>query len=81
MSQITYERQMMQMAWEIPDHPDIRRAERTGYVTGEPVEPCCPVCGSNCCMIYKNEDEVVGCDECISTADAWEESKCFPERE
>lgn len=68
------------MAYGIPDHPDIRRAEAIGYVFGEPIEPVCPVCGSTCYMVYRTPHEIVGCDECISTRSAWEVPECFPER-
>lgn len=68
------------MPYVISDHPDIRRVEATGYVYGEVVEPVCPVCGAGCYMLYKVNEKIVGCDECISTADAWEAPECFPER-
>lgn len=68
------------MAYVIPDHPDIRRAEATGYVHGKYVEPVCPVCGMTCDTIYRTHLEIVGCDECVSSRDAWEVPECFPER-
>lgn len=65
------------------DHPIIENLERTGYPDGkEPTYPRCPVCGSECETIYKDRDyEIVGCDVCMNTADAWEVEDCFPERE
>lgn len=39
--------------------------------------PECPVCGSTLyATIYRNDDGIVGCDDCISSIDAedwWEE--------
>ena len=68
---------------DIPDHPVIQNMERTGYPDGkEPTYPHCPVCSAECDTIYKNSDgDIVGCDECISTADAWEAEECFPDKE
>lgn len=38
--------------------------------------PECPVCGEETDTYYKNKDgEIVGCDNCITAVDAWEESK------
>ena len=35
--------------------------------------PVCPICGAETDTYYKNADgEIVGCDECVSTIDAWE---------
>lgn len=58
----------------IPDHPVIRNMERTGYPDGkEPEYPRCPVCGEECEIFYRDKYlDVVGCDECISTVDAWD---------
>lgn len=67
------------MNFEIPDHPDIASAMRTGYPRGvEEKEPVCPECGQPCDTIYKNNDGIViGCDNCVSTHDAWEIPECF----
>lgn len=47
-----------------------------------PEYPICPVCGDECETIYRNSDyEIVGCDECVKTYDAWEVEDCFPGRE
>lgn len=48
----------------------------------DPEYPICPICGEECETIYRNSDyEIVGCDECMKTEDAWEVDDCFPERE
>ena len=72
------------MSWnEIPDHPVVRNLMATGYPDGkEPEYPHCPVCGRECDTVYVNEDrEIVGCGECISSRDAWEQDACFPGKE
>lgn len=68
---------------DIPDHPIIRNMERTGYPDGkEPAYPRCPICGAECETIYKNSDhDIVGCDACVETMDAWEAPECFPGKE
>lgn len=65
------------------EHPIITNMERTGYPDGkEPVYPICPVCNKECETIHKNkDDEIVGCDCCIHTTDAWDEIECFPGKE
>ena len=67
----------------IPDHPVIRNMERTGYPDGkEPEYPRCPICGEECETIYKSKDyDIVGCDECIRSIDAWDVEECFPGKE
>lgn len=67
----------------VPDHPVIQNCERSGWPDGkEQPGPRCPVCGSECSDVIKTRSgEIVGCDECLCTADAWEEDECFPERE
>ena len=53
-----------------------------GYPDGKkPKWPICPVCGEECDTVYRNKNhEIVGCEECTSWGDAWEEEECFPER-
>ena len=35
--------------------------------------PACPICGKECDTVYLDTDEeVVGCDQCISLADAYD---------
>lgn len=67
----------------IPDDPIIRCAEETGYAPWiKPDEyPVCPVCGNECGKVYKDQyGEIVGCDECLTERDAWEEDECCPWR-
>ena len=56
------------------DDPIISAMERTGYPTWvKTVYPICPVCGCECDTFYRDRDgEIVGCDECVQTIDAWE---------
>ena len=36
----------------------------------------CPVCGSECNLFYQNENnEIVGCEQCVHEIDAWEYSQ------
>lgn len=58
----------------IPDHPIIRNCEETGFPDrNEPETPICPVCGAEADTFYKQDTEIVGCDECIKAVDAREE--------
>lgn len=62
---------------DLPDHPDITAAMRTGYPYRKQPKPhCCPVCGqeiSYLSVLYINgANEVIGCDECLSPVDAEE---------
>lgn len=60
------------------DDPIIRSMERTGYPPGHKYhEPICPVCGSECNTVYKADGEIVGCDVCLTSHDAWEEDECM----
>lgn len=35
--------------------------------------PHCPVCGQECEILYRNRyGEIIGCDDCIESIDAWE---------
>lgn len=68
----------------IPDDPLIRCAEETGYAPWiDPAkEPRCPVCGEVCKNVYKDSyGEIVGCDECLTEHDAWEDDECCPWRD
>lgn len=61
----------------LSDHSAIRQAEMEG--TPECIGPHCPVCGEACEQVYCNSDgEVLGCDVCVKTMDAWEAEECFP---
>lgn len=60
------------------EHPEITKTLLTGYPHGEPNYPHCPVCGRECDEIYFDDnDEICGCDECISTKSAWFVDECF----
>lgn len=54
------------MSWGVYDYPE---------PPGEPENiPHCPICGKECDTIYRDRDyEIVGCEECITAYDAWEE--------
>lgn len=71
------------MATSIPDHPVIQNMEQTGYPDGRnPEYPYCPVCGAECETVYLNDQkEIIGCDICISAADAWKQPECFSKEE
>ena len=62
--------------YDIHDHPIIQNMERTGYPDGkEPTYPHCPICDGETDTFYKNKDgDIIGCDECVKTVDAWEET-------
>lgn len=61
----------------IDDDPIIKRIERTGY--GHKYrEPKCPVCGEVCETVYKDVyGEILGCDQCLTARDAWDEEECL----
>lgn len=63
----------------IPDHPTIKNCENTGYPDGrEPQEPMCPRCGKCCETIYYGPyGDIIGCDNCVASRDAWDEPMCF----
>ncbi len=58
----------------IPDHPDIARALRTGYpYETEDIQPTCPICGHEAEYFYKDScNEIVGCSWCLEEIDALE---------
>lgn len=58
------------MGWGVYDYPE---------PPGEPENiPHCPVCGCECGMIYRDRNyEIFGCDECVTTDDAWEVDECM----
>lgn len=59
----------------IPDAPDIMACMLTGYPrsSATPI-PTCPICGEECDTLYRdNFGNIVGCDNCITSSDAWEE--------
>ena len=63
----------------IPDHPTIKNCENTDYPDGrEPQEPMCPRCGRECETIYYAPyGDIIGCENCIDSGDAWDEPLCF----
>ena len=62
----------------IDDDPIIKRIERTGYGYKDTKQPVCPVCGEVCETFYKDEyGDILGCDECITVCDAWDEEECL----
>lgn len=60
----------------IPDAPDIKACMFTGYSDwNRKTIPICPVCGEECDTLYRdNFGNVVGCDNCVTNSDAWEEN-------
>ena len=62
---------------DLPDAPDIARAERTGLKPSEVPfdDDCveCPICGELCESIYTDFDgDVCGCNQCLRRMDAYE---------
>lgn len=54
----------------IPDEPSIAKVLREGETSSAPT---CPICGEVCHTYYIDcYSEVVGCNKCIGTADAYE---------
>ena len=55
---------------QIPDAPWIREAETYGYPPDySPI--LCPECGEECDVIYMDDNNnVLGCDQCIRAVDA-----------
>lgn len=50
---------------QLPDDP---RLDLVDYEC-----PRCPVCGSEAETLYESENgDIVGCDGCVKTVDAWE---------
>ncbi len=55
----------------ISDAPWIREAETKGYPPDMVPDPVCPVCGAkDPDYIYKMDNSVIGCSECIERMDA-----------
>lgn len=55
------------------DHPVVQNLERTGTPDGrDPIEPICPVCGADAEKFFKQDGEIIGCNECIDDVDAVE---------
>ena len=49
----------------------------TPFPPAEPRRPRCPVCGDECTIIYKQGNEILGCENCITQDGAWEEPACM----
>lgn len=66
----------------IPDDPIIDSLLRTGQPPWRlhEKEPVCPCCGMECSIVYKADNEIVGCDCCLTPCDATDEDACFPDR-
>jgi len=61
------------LSMTIPDAPWIRDAETNGYPAGDDAELICPCCGKEAESYYlDNEDNIIGCDECVRCVDAFE---------
>lgn len=61
------------MKIDIPDHPDIAEALRTGYPRRFQHAPeiVCPVCDEEAEIIYRDiHNQTVGCNNCIAIYDA-----------
>ena len=55
----------------VPDAPWIRDAELNGYPADDPVH--CPICGEECdTLFFDRNDDVFGCERCISRRDAYD---------
>lgn len=63
------------------EHPVITNMERTGTPDGRQERyPICPVCERECETVMKDvHGQIVGCNECLKTCDAWDEAECFEE--
>lgn len=56
------------------EHPVITRTMVEGYPHGEPTYPHCPVCGEEVDTFFRDRyGDIVGCEECLSKVDAWQE--------
>ena len=55
----------MQRECDLPERPLVPPEE--------PPTPVCPICGGECDTYFKRDGEIVGCDQCISACNAWEE--------
>lgn len=57
----------------IPDEYGIANCRCSGYA--HPVKfPRCPECDRETDKFYKRDGEVIGCDNCVKSVDAWEET-------
>ena len=59
--------------YDLPDHPDIRNIERTGYPVYTKPAPVCPNCGEECDELYIDDlSIIIGCECCVKKVDALE---------
>lgn len=56
---------------QISDAPYIRKAERDGVGYMGP-EVKCPICYEECETLYIQERQVIGCEHCVETVDAYD---------
>lgn len=62
------------------EDPRISTTMAWGYPEkDEPPEPRCPRCGCVCETVFLIDEEVVGCNECVETMNAWECEECYGE--
>ena len=66
---------------QIPDDPIVDSLNRYGVPPWQrdEHEPVCPCCGMECSIVYKADNEIVGCDNCLTPCDATDEDECFPD--
>ena len=57
----------------IPDEYGIANCLCSGHA--HPVKfPRCPKCDNECDKFYMCDGDIIGCDNCVKEADAWEET-------
>lgn len=63
----------------VPDPPDIARALNAGSPGKRQINPHCPICGADCEFVFVDDlgGEILGCESCIRTEDAWEHDECW----
>lgn len=55
----------------IDNAPWIREAELNG-IPEPPPPPHCPICGQDTELFYLQNGEIIGCENCIESADAYD---------
>lgn len=55
------------------EHPDITRVRRDGLPEAPDIH--CPMCGAECETFYKGDGQIIGCENCITKVEAWEEAE------
>ena len=51
------------MGWGVNDYP----------TPPEYNVPVCPICGNECSTLYRDSTGIIGCENCVTELDAWEE--------